>query len=111
MKAQELAVKAIEAINGKGIFAVEFFLTESGEVLLNESAPRPHNSGHYSIEGCISSQFENHVRSVLGRPLGSSQTTANAAAMLNLLGTHNRPAETENISTALSYENGHLHVY
>ncbi len=111
LKAQELAVKAIEAIDGKGIFAFEFFLTESGDVLLNESAPRPHNSGHYSIEGCISSQFENHVRSVLGLPLGSAQMTSPAVAMINLLGTHNRPAETDLMSEALSIENGHLHVY
>jgi len=111
LKAQELAIKAIEAIDGKGIFAFEFFLTESGEVLLNESAPRPHNSGHYTIEGCISSQFENHVRSVLGLPLGSTQMTSTAAAMINLLGTHNRPAETDHISEVLYSENGHLHVY
>tara|TARA_R110000868_G_scaffold410693_8_gene699926 strand:- start:8766 stop:9926 length:1161 start_codon:yes stop_codon:yes gene_type:complete len=110
-RAQELAVKAIEAIDGKGIFAFEFFLTEAGEVLLNESAPRPHNSGHYTIEGCISSQFENHVRSVLGLPLGSSTMTKPAAAMINLLGTHNRPAQTDQIVDALSTENGHLHVY
>ncbi|GAB5408219.1 MAG: 5-(carboxyamino)imidazole ribonucleotide synthase [Balneolaceae bacterium] len=110
-KAQEFAVKAIEAIDGKGIFAFEFFLTVSGEVLLNESAPRPHNSGHYTIEGCITSQFENHVRSVLGLPLGSSKMTSQAAAMINLLGTHNRPAETDHIVEALSLENGHLHVY
>ncbi len=110
-KAQELAIKAIEAIDGKGIFAFEFFLTENGEVLLNESAPRPHNSGHYTIEGCITSQFENHVRSVLGLPLGSTQMTKPAAVMINLLGTHNRPAETHHIIEALSIENGHLHVY
>ncbi|HCD51522.1 MAG TPA: 5-(carboxyamino)imidazole ribonucleotide synthase, partial [Balneolaceae bacterium] len=72
-KAQDLAVKATEAIDAKGIFAFEFFLTTDGQVLLNESAPRPHNSGHYTIEGCITSQFENHVRSVLGLPLGSTK--------------------------------------
>lgn len=111
LKAQELAAKAIEAIDGKGIFAFEFFLTESGEVLLNESAPRPHNSGHYTIEGCITSQFENHIRSVLGLSLGSSKMTQPAAAMINLLGTHNRPAETDHIKEVLSRKNGHLHVY
>lgn len=111
LRAQELAIKAIEAIDGKGIFAFEFFLTEAGEVLLNESAPRPHNSGHYTIEGCITSQFENHVRSVLGLPLGSSNMTKPAAVMINLLGTHNRPAETDHVVEALSSEDGHLHVY
>ncbi|MFV1884235.1 MAG: 5-(carboxyamino)imidazole ribonucleotide synthase [Balneola sp.] len=110
-RAQELAIKAMEAIDGKGIFAFEFFLTENGEVLLNESAPRPHNSGHYTIEGCIASQFENHVRSVLGLPLGSTQMTKPAAVMINLLGTHNRSAQTDHISEALAAEDGHLHVY
>ncbi|MBO6794323.1 MAG: 5-(carboxyamino)imidazole ribonucleotide synthase [Balneolaceae bacterium] len=110
-KAQELAVKAAEAIDGKGIYAFEFFLTTDGEVLLNESAPRPHNSGHYTIEGCVGSQFENHVRAVLGLPLASSKMTKPAAAMINLLGTHNRPAEADHISEALATEDGHLHVY
>ena len=110
-RAQELAVKAVEAIDGKGIYAFEFFLTEDGNILLNESAPRPHNSGHYTIEGCVTSQFENHVRSVLGLPLGSTKMNAPAVAMINLLGTHNRPAETDHIQKALETQNGHLHVY
>ena len=100
-----------KAIDGKGIYAFEFFLTEDGNILLNESAPRPHNSGHYSIEGCISSQFENHVRAVLGLPLGSTKMNAPSVAMINLLGTHNRPAEADNIKKGLETENGHLHVY
>jgi len=110
-KAQELAVKAVEAIDGKGIYAFEFFMTEDGNILLNESAPRPHNSGHYTIEGCISSQFENHVRAVLGLPLGSTKMNTPVVAMINLLGTHNRPAEADNIQKGLEAENGHLHVY
>ncbi|HET8864573.1 MAG TPA: 5-(carboxyamino)imidazole ribonucleotide synthase [Gracilimonas sp.] len=110
-RAQELAVQAAEAIDGKGIFAFEFFLTNDGEILLNESAPRPHNSGHYTIEGAITSQFENHVRAVLGLPLGSTQLNKPAVAMINLLGTHKRPAETDHITQALETENGHLHVY
>lgn len=109
--AQELAVKATEAIDGKGIFAYEFFLTKDGKVLLNESAPRPHNSGHYTIEGTVTSQFENHVRAVLGLPLGSSELIKPAVAMINLLGTHKLPATTENITDAFNEENGHLHVY
>ncbi|MEX0724128.1 MAG: 5-(carboxyamino)imidazole ribonucleotide synthase [Gracilimonas sp.] len=110
-KAQELALKAAETIDGKGIFAFEFFLTKKGEIILNESAPRPHNSGHYTIEGTVASQFENHVRAVLGLPLGSTQLNKPAVAMINLLGTHKRPAETDNITKALETENGHLHVY
>lgn len=110
-RAQELALKAMEAIDAKGIFAFEFFLTKDGQVLLNESAPRPHNSGHYTIEGCITSQFENHVRAVLGLPLGSSKMNKPAVAMINLLGTYQRPAETDHITEGLAAENGHLHVY
>jgi len=110
-KAQELAVKATEAIDGKGIFAFEFFLTKEGKVLLNESAPRPHNSGHYTIEGTVASQFENHVRAVLGLPLGSPKMKAPAVAMINLLGTHRRPAQTEEILEGFEQEDGHLHVY
>jgi 5-(carboxyamino)imidazole ribonucleotide synthase len=111
MKAQELALAATEAIDGKGIYAFEFFLTAKGELLLNESAPRPHNSGHYTIEGCITSQFENHVRAVCGLPLGSAAMTRPAAVMINLLGTDNRAAVIENAEAAMKQVHGHLHSY
>jgi 5-(carboxyamino)imidazole ribonucleotide synthase len=110
-KAQELAVKAAEAIDGKGIYAFEFFLKEDDELLLNESAPRPHNSGHYTIEGCITSQFENHVRAVLGLPLGSAKLRSPAVAMINLLGTNDRKSQVYNASKALKTADGHLHIY
>ncbi len=110
-KAQELAVKATEVINGKGIYAFEFFLTKSGEVLLNESAPRPHNSGHYTIEGCVTSQFENHGRAVLGLPLGSTDLRKPTVAMANLLGTDNRDAQVDEALNALEAADGHLHIY
>lgn len=110
-KAQELAIKATEAIDGKGIFAYEFFLTPDGNLLLNESAPRPHNSGHYTIEGCVTSQFENHVRAVMGLPLGSAELRAPAVAMINLLGTDRRDAQVDHAEKALQTRNGHLHVY
>jgi 5-(carboxyamino)imidazole ribonucleotide synthase len=110
-KAQKLAVKATEAIDGRGIFAYEFFLTPDGELLLNESAPRPHNSGHYTIEGCVTSQFENHVRAVLGLPLGSTELRKPAVAMINLLGTHERNAQVDNALEALAAADGHLHFY
>lgn len=110
-RAQELAVKATEAIDGKGIFAYEFFLTTEGDVLLNESAPRPHNSGHYTIEGCITSQFENHVRAVCGLLLGDTSLIKSAVAMINLLGVHQRKAVIENAEKAVSDLNGHLHSY
>ncbi|MCC5914044.1 MAG: 5-(carboxyamino)imidazole ribonucleotide synthase [Balneolaceae bacterium] len=110
-KAEELAVKAVKAIDGKGIFAFEFFLTSDGEILLNESAPRPHNSGHYSIEGSVTSQFENHVRAVCGMPLGSTELVKPSAVMVNLLGTDKRTATVENSDKATVTANGHLHIY
>jgi len=110
-KAQELAQKATEAIDGKGIFAFEFFLTKNGKLLLNESAPRPHNSGHYTIEGGVTSQFENHVRAVCGMPLGDTSLTNPAAVMINLLGTHNRECRFEFSEKAVNQPNGHLHNY
>ena len=110
-KAQELAIKATETIDGKGIFAYEFFLTKDGELLLNESAPRPHNSGHYTIEGCVTSQFENHVRAVMGLPLGSTELQAPAVAMINLLGTDERSAQVDSALEALNESDGHLHIY
>lgn len=109
--AQDLAVRATETIDGRGIFAYEFFLTNEGELLLNESAPRPHNSGHYTIEGCVTSQFENHIRAVLGLPLGDTSLRAPNVAMINLLGTRKRDAQVDNAFDALDADDGHLHVY
>ena len=110
-RAKSLAVKATEAIDGKGIFAFEFFLKKNGDLILNESAPRPHNSGHYTNEGCITSQFENHVRAVLGLPLGSTELRKPCAIMVNLLGTQNRPAIAENVLNSFSAEDAHVHLY
>ncbi|MDZ7694460.1 MAG: 5-(carboxyamino)imidazole ribonucleotide synthase [Balneolaceae bacterium] len=110
-RAQQLALQATDAIDGKGLFAYEFFLKENGEILLNESAPRPHNSGHYTIEGCVTSQFENHVRAVLGLPLGSTALREPAVAMVNLLGTDKRTAQVDHALNALEASDGHLHVY
>lgn len=110
-RAQELGVTASEAIDMRGIFAYEFFLKPDGSLILNESAPRPHNSGHYTIDGCATSQFENHVRAVAGLPLGSTEMVAPAVAMINLLGTHKRPASVESALQSLKSERGHLHIY
>jgi 5-(carboxyamino)imidazole ribonucleotide synthase len=110
-KTQELAVKATEAIDGIGIFAYEFFLTSDGGLLLNESAPRPHNSGHYTIEGCITSQFENHVRAVAGLPLGSPGLRKPAVVMINLLGERDQKARILDADEVLKATDGHLHIY
>jgi len=81
-----VAEQAIAAFDGAGIFGVEMFLLADGSVLLNEVAPRPHNSGHYTQDGCATSQFENHVRAVMGWPLGDTSLTVGSSIMLNLLG-------------------------
>lgn len=108
---KKCATLAMTSINAVGIFAFEFFLTKNEDLYLNESAPRPHNSGHYTIEGTTTSQFHNHVRSVLNLPLGSAALRAPHIMMLNLLGTQNGPSELSNANAFLQVEDGHLHLY
>ncbi|KAJ0405181.1 hypothetical protein P43SY_001386 [Pythium insidiosum] len=87
--AQQLALHAIAQLEGNGIYGVELFLTADGGVLLNEVAPRPHNSGHYTIEACETDQFEQHLRAVAGLPLGGCDLAVGAALMVNVLGAAN----------------------
>lgn len=110
-RATHIAVQAVQVVEGVGIFGVELFLLEDGTVLLNEMAPRPHNSGHYTIEACVTSQFENHLRAVLGWPLGSTVMRAPAAVMVNILGQRDGPARTDGIHAALRETDAHLHIY
>jgi 5-(carboxyamino)imidazole ribonucleotide synthase len=84
-KAREIALHVIEHLNSAGVFAVEMFLTAEGEILVNEIAPRPHNSGHHTIEACYTSQFEQLVRILAGIPLGDT-SLIQPAVMMNLLG-------------------------
>ncbi|WP_298950385.1 5-(carboxyamino)imidazole ribonucleotide synthase [uncultured Nonlabens sp.] len=84
-RARELALEVSEAYEHVGLLAVEMFLTKSGELLVNEVAPRPHNSGHHTIEGSITDQFEQHVRCVCNLPLGATDSTI-ASVMVNLVG-------------------------
>ncbi|NKN32751.1 5-(carboxyamino)imidazole ribonucleotide synthase [Marichromatium bheemlicum] len=83
--ARALAVRTVEALGGIGVFGVEMFLTEDGSLLVNEVAPRTHNSGHHTIEACVTDQFEQHLRAVVGLPLGTTDQLV-PAAMINLLG-------------------------
>lgn len=86
MQAKAVAERAVACLDGAGIFGVEMFVLPDGSILLNEVAPRPHNSGHYTMDGCVTSQFENHVRAVLGWPLGDTRLNCGASIMLNILG-------------------------
>lgn len=110
-RAKEIAIEAVKTVGGFGIFGVEMFLTKNDKILINEMAPRPHNSGHYTIEGCITSQFENHIRSILDLPLGSTDMVKPYAVMINLLGKKMGDGIVENYRTPLSNQNAHLHVY
>ena len=83
--AMEVASKVMEIFDGIGMFCVEMFVTNDNDILVNEVAPRPHNSGHYTIEGCVTSQFENHIRAVVGLPLGDTGLIS-PTVMINLLG-------------------------
>ncbi|MDR0926837.1 MAG: 5-(carboxyamino)imidazole ribonucleotide synthase [Ignavibacteria bacterium] len=109
--AQETAVKAVEAIDGVGVFGVEMFVTTAKSILVNEIAPRPHNSGHYTIEGCYCSQYENAIRAIFDLPLGSTEMVKPAACMINLLGTRNGIGVPENISSTLKETHTKLHLY
>ncbi|KAJ0079781.1 hypothetical protein Patl1_23253 [Pistacia atlantica] len=84
--ANDVAYRAVSSLEGAGVFAVELFLTNDGQILLNEVAPRVHNSGHHTIEACYTSQFEQHLRAVVGLPLGDPSMKCPAAIMYNLLG-------------------------
>ncbi len=112
MECREIASAAIDAFNGPGLFAVELFLTSDKKVLVNEIAPRPHNSGHHTIEGCYTSQFEQLNRILLGLPLGSTHLVE-PAAMINLVG----PAGLEgkyslkNTTLLLQMEGVYVHLY
>ena len=110
-KAQNIAKQAVEAVDGVGVFGVELFLLENGEILFNEMAPRPHNSGHYTIEGCVTSQFENHMRAVLGWSLGSTEMVNPCAVMVNILGERQGTTRADGIADALSVPNAHVHIY
>lgn len=105
-----LARKALESIDGYGLWAFEFFLTDNDRILMNECAPRPHNSGHYTIEGCITSQFENHIRAICDLPLGDT-TMNKPAVMINLLGTQNGALNLTGSERLFEETDGHLHLY
>ncbi|KAI0311523.1 Phosphoribosylaminoimidazole carboxylase [Amylostereum chailletii] len=94
-RARTVAEAAIQSLEGAGVFGVEMFLQEDGQILVNEIAPRPHNSGHYTIEACETSQYENHLRAILSLPLGSTALKVPSSAMLNILGASDDASELD----------------
>jgi 5-(carboxyamino)imidazole ribonucleotide synthase len=110
-RAAAIAQRAVNAVGGVGSIGIELFLTAAGEILINEMAPRVHNSGHYTIEACVCSQFENHVRAVLGWPLGPTTMRAPAAVMINLLGAGKGAGAPHGLEHALAVPGAHVHIY
>ena len=110
-EAEELAKEVLKVFDGIGIFCVEMFVTEADQLLVNEIAPRPHNSGHYTIEGCVTSQFEQHIRAVTALPLGDT-TLLRPAVMRNILGSGKKgKAEVVGLDPALAVEGVKVHIY
>lgn len=111
-KAAQIAQTIASGLEVTGVLAVELFETESGELFINELAMRPHNSGHFSIEGSITSQFEQHLRAVLNLPLGSTESTAPHSVMINLLGVNDTNDFVSTYSNAMvAHPTAKFHTY
>lgn len=112
IRAQSIAEAAVKTFQGAGVFGVEMFLMEDGSIYINEIAPRPHNSGHYTIEACETSQYENHLRAILSLPLGSTSLKVSSAAMLNIIGVSSNMAEVTNLASECVKTDGCVvHLY
>lgn len=111
-KAISIASEIIELLNMQGLLAVEFFIDSKGEVIVNEMAPRPHNSGHHTIESIITSQFEQHLRAILNLPLGSTKLKL-PSVMINVLGAegHEGPVMYEGLTESMAIDGVKIHLY
>ncbi|WP_276390629.1 5-(carboxyamino)imidazole ribonucleotide synthase [Eudoraea chungangensis] len=111
-KARSIAVNVAEQLEHVGLLAVEMFQTKDGEILVNEVAPRPHNSGHYSIEASFTNQFEQHLRAILNLPLGKTDSKL-SGVMVNLVGaeSYQGPVHYENIEEILELKGVTPHIY
>ncbi len=109
--AKRFAIQVAEYLEGAGVFGIEMFLTQDNLILINEIAPRVHNSGHYTIEACVTSQFEQQIRAITGLPLGSTQMTVPAAAMVNILGERSGAAIPRGVNRAKDIAGVEIHLY
>ncbi|WP_459192394.1 5-(carboxyamino)imidazole ribonucleotide synthase [Halosimplex sp. J119] len=111
-RAREVALDVLDVMEGRGVYGIELFEAPDGEILLNEIAPRPHNSGHWTIEGCHTSQFEQHVRAVTGRPLGDTDRRAPTVSA-NILGDvdERQDAVLSGEDAVFDRPRAHLHWY
>lgn len=111
-EARRIAVDVIEKLGLVGILAVEMFVAKDGKLLVNELAPRPHNSGHHTIEACVTSQYEQHLRAILNLPLGDTHMYSNAV-MVNLLGAtgYTGDARYDGFKNIAGIQGAHIHLY
>jgi 5-(carboxyamino)imidazole ribonucleotide synthase len=111
-KAQDVALKTSEAFNHVGLLAVEMFQTQDDQILINEVAPRPHNSGHQTIEASFTSQFEQHLRAILDLPLGETKSKV-CGIMVNLVGAEGHTGNVlyKNIETIMALQGVTPHIY
>ncbi len=110
-KAKKLGINVMKHLKGAGVFGIEMFLTKEGNVLVNEIAPRVHNSGHHTIEANTTSQFEQHIRAITDMPLGSTQMISPAAVMINILGEKDGPAQPTGVEEAKKIPGVTVHIY
>jgi 5-(carboxyamino)imidazole ribonucleotide synthase len=110
-QAEALATKVASLLDGAGMFGIEMFLTADGKVLVNEIAPRVHNSGHYTMDASRTSQFEQHIRAITGLPLGNTDLLTPAAAMINILGERDGPTKVEGLHEAMATPETSVHLY
>lgn len=115
-QAQRFATKVMKHLQGAGVFGIEMFLTNSAssgkaKIYVNEIAPRVHNSGHYTIEACVTNQFEQHVRAITGLPLGDTSMQTPSAVMINILGERNGTVDIQGLEQVLQLKGLGVHIY
>lgn len=110
-QATEVALQVANHIQGAGVFGIEMFLTDDNQILVNEIAPRVHNSGHYTTEACATSQFEQHIRAISGLELGPTNLMVPAAVMVNILGERDGPTDIQGLESAEQDPRTAVHLY
>lgn len=110
-KVLRLSKRVMAHLKGAGVFAIEMFVTKDGKVLVNEIAPRVHNSGHFTIEGSVTSQFEQHIRAITGLPLGKTDMRVKAAVMINIIGERKGAVDVKALEKVLEIPDVHVHIY
>lgn len=110
-RANTLAKKVMNCLGGAGVFGIEMFLLKNDSILINEIAPRVHNSGHYTVEACVTSQFEQHIRAITGLPLGDTSLLSKFSVMKNILGAKDGDGMPDGLEKALKIPGVSVHIY